>query len=47
MTLAMMCPFSALEKQALLEADTVGARGELLVAMLEMAIHDGKGDFRA
>lgn len=46
-TLAMMCPFSAPEKQALLEADGIDTRAELLVAMLEMALHDGKGDFRA
>lgn len=38
-TLAMVCPFEVPEKQALLEAETAKARAELLIAMMEMAIH--------
>jgi Lon protease-like protein len=34
--LAMMCPFDAAEKQALLEAGTVGERASTLIALLEM-----------
>jgi Lon protease-like protein len=35
-SLAMICPFGGPEKQALLEAETVGRQGELLVALMEM-----------
>jgi hypothetical protein len=35
-SLAMVCPFAASEKQALLEADDVAKQGELLVALMEM-----------
>jgi uncharacterized protein len=35
--LAMVCPFDASEKQALLEARTVKERGDVLIALLEMA----------
>ena len=38
-TLAMVCPFDVSEKQALLEAETMKARADLLMAMMEMAIH--------
>lgn len=38
-TLAMVCPFDVSEKQALLEAETLKARADLLIAMMEMAIH--------
>jgi len=34
--LSMICPFAPREKQALLEASTVSARGEMLTALLEM-----------
>lgn len=37
-TLAMVCPFSAREKQALLEAPCFAQRTELLIAMMEMAL---------
>lgn len=37
-TLAMVCPFSAHEKQALLEAPTAAARAETFIALLEMAV---------
>jgi uncharacterized protein len=36
-TIAMICPFAASEKQALLEAPDQTQRGELLIAILEMA----------
>jgi hypothetical protein len=35
-SLAMICPFAAGEKQALLEAATVADQGELLIALMEM-----------
>lgn len=38
--LAMSCPFAPAEKQALLEAPDLAARGALLTAMAEMAAHD-------
>ena len=37
-TLAMVCPFTAQEKQALLEAPCFAQRTELLIAMMEMAL---------
>jgi Lon protease-like protein len=37
--LSMICPFEASEKQALLEAPTLAARGEVLAALVEMAVH--------
>ena len=47
-TLAMVCPFDVAEKQALLEAEGIGSRADLLVAMMEMALHedDGQNDAR-
>jgi Lon protease-like protein len=36
-TLAMVCPFSANEKQALLEAEDPAARARMLMALMEMA----------
>ncbi|CAO3413022.1 LON peptidase substrate-binding domain-containing protein [Azospirillum doebereinerae] len=45
-SLAMICPFSASEKQALLEAPDLPERGKLLIGLVEMAIldgHDGDG----
>lgn len=35
-SLAMGCPFAPSEKQALLEAETVSARAEFLIALMEM-----------
>jgi Lon protease-like protein len=35
-SLAMMCPFAPSEKQALLEAPTLGERAQLLTALIEM-----------
>ena len=39
-TLAMICPFTPAEQQALLEAPNALARGELLVSLLEIACPD-------
>lgn len=44
-SLAMICPFSPSEKQALLEAPDLPERGKLLIGLIEMAILDGhEGD---
>lgn len=37
--LSMICPFEASEKQALLEAPTLSARGEVLTTLVEMSVH--------
>ena len=42
-TLAMVCPFNVAEKQALLEAQGAGSRADLLIAMMEMALHEEEG----
>ncbi|MFY8093136.1 MAG: LON peptidase substrate-binding domain-containing protein [Niveispirillum sp.] len=43
-SLAMICPFDAPEKQALLESPDLNARAQLLLALVEMAVHeDGEG----
>ena len=42
-TLSMICPFEVAEKQALLEADSMAKRAGLLIAMMEMALHDETG----
>ena len=42
-TLAMLCPFEPVEKQALLEAPDPAARGAMLVAMLRMDSLPGPG----
>ncbi len=41
-SLAMVCPFQPNEKQALLEAPTLGQRAELLTSLVEMAMVDGQ-----
>lgn len=38
-SLAMMCPFSAPEKQALLEAATLAERASTMTTLMEMALH--------
>lgn len=43
-SLAMICPFSASEKQALLEAPDRSGRAEMLLALIEMAVHELDGD---
>jgi len=40
-TLAMVCPFADAEKQALLEADSLAARAEVLLALLRMDAYSG------
>jgi len=40
--LAMICPFGASEKQALLEAPDVPTRADMLTTLVEMAAHGGK-----
>ena len=42
-TLSMICPFEVAEKQALLEADSMAKRADLLIAMMEMALHNETG----
>ncbi len=42
-SLAMICPFAAPEKQALLEAMTLPERVEALTAIMQMAIHEPGG----
>ena len=42
-TLSMICPFEVAEKQALLEADSMAKRADLLIAMMEMALHEDNG----
>ena len=46
-TLSMVCPFAVAEKQALLEADTMAHRADLLIAIMEMALHEETGEFDA
>ena len=41
-SLAMVCPFEPNEKQALLEAPTLGRRAELLTSLVEMAVVDAR-----
>lgn len=43
-SLAMVCPFRPMEKQALLESSDLSTRGELLMTLLEMAVHQRQGD---
>lgn len=42
-SLAMLCPLSAVERQALLEADTPQERADTLVTLLEMGAFDNGG----
>ena len=39
-TLAMVCPFDVAEKQALLEANDANERANLLMAIMQMAMHE-------
>lgn len=43
-SLAMSCPFEPPEKQALLEADDVMERSELMIGLMEMAVLGGDED---
>ena len=40
-SLSMICPFSPAEKQALLEAEDISKRGELLISLLTMMMQQG------
>jgi len=42
--LAMACPFEGSEKQALLEAPTLVERSEVLMTLLEMAVHSAPAE---
>ncbi len=42
-TLSMVCPFTASEKQALLEAPCCVSRSELFLSLLELALPHGRG----
>ncbi|HXE15605.1 MAG TPA: LON peptidase substrate-binding domain-containing protein [Stellaceae bacterium] len=42
-TVAMLSPFAPQEKQALLEAEDTKARGDLLIALIEMAVKANAG----
>ncbi len=42
-SLAMICPFEPTEKQALLEAPDLPSRAQMLLALIEMAVHDLPG----
>ncbi len=41
-SLSMICPFSPVEKQALLEAENVHDRSELLISLLQMMLQQGQ-----
>lgn len=43
-SLAMVCPFEPSEKQALLEAITLGERAETMTTILQMAVHSSERD---
>ena len=43
-SLAMTCPFGPNERQALLEANDLTARAEMVITLLEMALLDSGGD---
>ena len=42
-TLAMICPYGAAEKQALLEANTIAERADVLIALAEMELASSGG----
>jgi Lon protease-like protein len=42
-TLAMICPFSATEQQALLVANEIEDRAATMISLLEMASHQADG----
>jgi Lon protease-like protein len=42
--LAMICPFTPAEKQALLEADSLETRAETMITLLGMALASRPGD---
>ncbi|WP_419902897.1 LON peptidase substrate-binding domain-containing protein [Kiloniella sp.] len=44
-TLAMICPFSAAEKQAILEAATLDERANIMETIMDMAVHQKSQKF--
>ena len=44
-TLAMICPFSAAEKQAILEAETLVDRANIMETIMDMAVHQNNQSF--
>ncbi len=42
-SLAMICPFSPVEKQAILEAPNLNMRADVMEVIMEMALHQGSG----
>jgi len=46
-SLSMICPFTPQEKQALLEAADLPTRADLLLALIEMAVHQKPGGDQA
>ncbi|MEH6629382.1 MAG: LON peptidase substrate-binding domain-containing protein [Halopseudomonas aestusnigri] len=44
-TLAMICPFSAAEKQAILEAETLVERANIMETIMDMAVHQKNQSF--
>ncbi|MEO1749689.1 MAG: ATP-dependent protease, partial [Pseudomonadota bacterium] len=44
--LSVMSPYGSAEKQALLEAQTIKARAETLIAITEMTLARGSDDFK-
>ncbi len=44
-TLAMICPFSAAEKQAILEAATLDERANIMETIMDMAVHQKNQTF--
>jgi Lon protease-like protein len=43
-SLAMLCPFRPLDKQALLQASSLSERSKLLIGLVEMALHEASPD---
>ena len=43
-SLSMICPFGPTEKQALLEAPTLAERAEMMLSLVEMAVHSSSGE---
>ena len=44
-TLAMICPFSSAEKQAILEASTLVQRADIMETIMDMAVHQSNQNF--
>lgn len=46
-TLALVCPFDPIEKQALLEAASIDERAKLLISMMQMSMSEQDGQSRS